>query len=402
MPWLGLPPDHLAIRPTTATGSGIIARKNGSDFYVLTNYHVVDGAFRVKVRLADNTEIRGTVVGIDPVTDLAVVKISSPKLSDRNVLPLGNSDAVKVGAWALAMGSPFGFEQTLTVGVVSALQRELEEDETLYLDLIQTDAAINKGNSGGPLLDVEGRVIGVNTAIASPTGGFVGLGFAIPINTAKTVLDTLVKEGRVIRGWLGVGIQDLTPVLQEFYGVDQGVLVASVNQAGPARRAGLQEEDIITKMDDTPLSDVFDLQRLAAASPPGSRVQLDIVRSRQPRRVPVVIGQSPTTPERPSPADSTGAARESIGLTVRTLTGELARRVGLEGTKGVIVADVRSGGVAEEAGLEVGDVIVRLNHRRVETDRGFAKMMKEIRPDGIVVLKVLRDRSPRMIGFRWE
>ena len=200
----------------TATGSGVIVRREGSSYYVLTNQHVVGNAVRVKVHLFDDTEVKGRVVGIDPVTDLAVVTISSPKLSDKNVVPLGDSNDVKVGAWAIALGSPLGFEETMTVGVVSALKRQLEDEETFYTDLIQTDAAINPGNSGGPLLDVEGQVIGINTAIASPTGGSVGLGFAIPINVAKSILDALISDGRVIRGWLGVGIQDLTTVLQEY------------------------------------------------------------------------------------------------------------------------------------------------------------------------------------------
>ena len=383
--------------PITAAGSGTIVRREGNEFYVLTNYHLVEGVYRVKVRLADDTDLTGIVVGTDPVTDLAVVRISSPQLSDRNIVPLGDSDTVKVGSWALAVGSPFGFEHTLTVGVVSALQRELEEEETMYTDLIQTDAAINRGNSGGPLLDVEGRVIGINAAIASPTGGFVGLGFAIPVNTAKGVLDELIREGRVVRGWLGVGIQDLTPVLQEYYGVAKGVLVASVDKQGPAAGAGMKDEDIIVSVSRTPISEVRQLQRLIAASQPGAALPVTVVRGGQEQVLRVVIRVSPSTPKgRPSPPP----VREDAGIRVRTLTGELAQKMGLKGITGVVIVDVMPGSPAADGGLEDGDVVVTFNGRPVANEGEFVNMLGKVPTGGLVVLKVLRNGLARMIGFR--
>lgn len=383
----------------TAEGSGIIVRHQGDKFYVLTNYHVVEDAYRVAVRLADETDLKGTVIGVDPVTDLAVVQIISTRLTDKNVVPLGDSNTVKVGAWALALGSPFGFEHTLTVGVVSAVHRELEDDDNNYPDLIQTDAAINKGNSGGPLLDVEGRVIGINSAIASPTGGSIGLGFAIPINVAKTLLDELIREGRVVRGWLGAGVQELTPELQEYYGVKQGALIASVDPKGPSAKAGIESEDIIISMNGTPITGVKQVQRAIAAADPGTTVAMVVLRGGAKRTVHLQVGLSPATPKgRPVPPQPASGA----GVKVRTLTGELADRIGMEGVKGVLVIDVAPGSPAENAGLDEGDVVIAFDRRAVTNDKDFNDLLKEIKPGEIVMLKVLRKNAARFIGFRME
>ena len=383
----------------TAAGSGTIVRRKGDDYYVLTNYHVVQDAYRVAVRLADDTDLKGTVVGVDPTTDLAVVRISSPKLSDKSVVPLGDSNDVKVGSWALAVGSPFGFEHTLTLGVISAVQRELDEGDTVYLDLIQTDAAINKGNSGGPLLDAGGRVIGINAAIASPTGGSVGLGFAIPINTAKLILDDLINNGRVVRGWLGTGVQSLTPVLGEYYGVKQGVLIASTDPRGPASKAGIESEDVVVAVGNTAINDIRQLQRLIAATPPGTTLPVQVVHQGRVKSVNVDIGLLPSTPkDRPSPPP----AVEGPGLTVRTLSSELANRIGMKGLKGVIVVDVTPGSAAEDGGLEEGDVIVSFLGRGAESEKQFSQLMKSVRPGQVVVLKIVRKGTTRIIGFRAE
>lgn len=383
----------------TASGSGTIVRHEGENFYILTNNHVVSGAYSIGVRLADESELKGIVTGVDPVTDLAVVRISSPKLSDANVVPMGDSDTVEVGSWALAVGNPFGFEHTLTVGVVSALQRELEEEDTIYPNLIQTDAAINRGNSGGPLINVEGRVIGVNAAIASPTGGFVGLGFAIPINAAKEVLDDLIREGRVIRGWLGVGTQKLIPEFQEYYGVQKGVLVSSVVDGSPAEKAGIAEEDIITNIGQTSVEDVFELQRLVAGLKPGTTTVVTVMRQGEPRVMQAQVGLSPLTPgSRPAPIP----VKEGPGIEVRTLTADLAGKIGYKGVEGVIVIDILAGSPADEGGLEEGDVVTKINGRQISNESQFMGMLKNMQPGRVVVLRVLRKGSPRMIGFRME
>ena len=391
------PPDNSESPSVTATGSGSIVRRQGNNFYVLTNYHVVENAYQVTIGLWDDSQVDGIVVGVDPLTDLAVVRIASPKLSEDNVVPLGDSNKVEVGSWALAIGNPFGFEHTMTVGVVSALHRELEDEETLYPDLIQTDAAINKGNSGGPLLDIEGKIIGVNAAIASPTGGFIGLGFAIPINTATAVLDELITDGRVVRGWLGVGIQELDPVLQEYYKTQQGVLVASVDEKGPASKAGLASEDIIVQVGDMPITEVRQLQKLVTSTAPGTTLPVIVIRDNARQSMQVQIGLSPYTPNgRPTPPPP----RKGAGIESRTLTGDLAKRIGIKGTKGVIVIDVSAGSAPEDAGLEEGDIVTAFNGRQISEDSQFDDMIQNTPSNAVVVLRVIRKGLSRMIGFR--
>ncbi|MHB0913800.1 MAG: trypsin-like peptidase domain-containing protein [Armatimonadota bacterium] len=382
-----------------ASGSGSIVRRSGNRFYILTNDHVVTGSYSVSVRLADGTRLTGTVVGTDSYTDLAVVSVVSDRLSDRNVLPMGDSSTVRVGSWALALGSPYGFEETLTVGVVSALHRELQEGETDYPDLIQTDADINKGNSGGPLLNIDGKIIGVNTAIASPTGGSIGLGFAIPINEAKEVLSGLIQDGRIVRGWLGIGIQELTPVLGEYYKVAEGVLVAGVDENGPARAAGLMSEDIITEIDGTPVTGVRQLQRRIADVQPGGTAVIKFTREGVSRTVQAKIGMSPLTssgPPKPTPGP------QDMGVDVRTLTESLAREIGLSNTTGVIVVDVETGSLAEEAGIEEGDIITRVNGRSAGGESEFESLLRKTPRGGAVVLRTVRKGETRIIGLRKE
>ncbi|HEY3299059.1 MAG TPA: trypsin-like peptidase domain-containing protein [Armatimonadota bacterium] len=383
--------------PVRASGSGTIVRRDGANFYILTNYHVVDKAYQINVKLSDGTDLKGTVIGLDQVTDLAVVQISSPKLSDSNIIPLGDSNTVKVGSWALAVGSPYGFEHTLTVGVISALHRELEDHGTEYPDLIQTDAAINKGNSGGPLLDVEGRVIGINAAIASPTGGSVGLGFAIPVNAAKRVLDDLIKNGRVVRGWLGIGVQDLNPVFQEYYKMQSGVLVSAVDSGGPADKAGIQCEDILVRLGDDRVKDVRQIQQLVADVRPGTIISAEISRRGRTTLVRMTAGISPKTPRgRPAPV----LVQSASHIEVRTLSQTLARDIGLLDTQGVIVLDIPDGSPASAAGLDEGDIVVNFNGKKVENQDEFQSMMMNAPSRGIVVLKIFRNGETRIVGFR--
>lgn len=385
--------------PIKASGSGTIVRRSGDMYYILTNYHVVEDTYQVTVQLSDKSELKGIVIGTDPATDLAVVRIASTKLSDRNIVKMGDSNSVKVGDWALAVGSPYGFEQTLTVGVVSALHRELSEEDANYPDLIQTDAAINKGNSGGPLLDVEGQVVGVNAAIASPTGGSIGLGFAIPVNVAKSVLDDLVSNGRVVRGWIGIGIQEMTPVLKEYYSTDSGVMVASIDEDSPASKAGIQGEDIVIEYRGNEISEVRQLQKLVSDSAPGSLVSMVVVRKGQPQTIQVSVGISPLTPAgRPSPPKHV----EDAGIRVRTLPDPLAHDIGLSGTTGVIVLRVQVGSAADDADLQEGDIVIRFNGHQVLDDGDFARKMKSVSQHGVVVLKVFRKGSMRIVGFRNE
>lgn len=382
-----------------ASGSGTIIRKVGSDYYVLTNYHVVENTYMVSVKLANGTDTKGTVIGLDPVTDLAVVKITAPELSDVNIIPMGDSSSVKVGSWALAVGSPYGFEHTLTVGIISALHREIDNADSEYPDLIQTDAAINKGNSGGPLLDVEGRIIGINTAIASPTGASVGLGFAIPINAAKGVLEDLIQNGRVIRGWLGIGVQELSPVFQEYYKAPKGVIVASVDDKGPAAHSGVMSEDILIRLGDTEITNITDLQKLVAALKPGESRTATVIRHGVIRTLKMDVALSPATPAgRPRPSSTKFNAR----IRVRTLPQSLAQEAGLKQRSGVIVIDIPPAGAADNAGLDEGDIITRFNDKPVTSQSQFDSMLDGVSIGGIVVLKVARSGDMRMIGFRKE
>ncbi|MGQ9525377.1 MAG: trypsin-like peptidase domain-containing protein [Armatimonadota bacterium] len=391
-----------------SSGSGFIVRAEGDTAYILTNEHVVSGASRVKVRLGDdeNTDVPATIVGTDDKTDLAVLKITLDKpLPPNRVAKLGDSNQVRVGQWAIAIGNPLGVGQTLTVGVVSAKNREVNGVQGIrsYRDMIQTDASINPGNSGGPLVDIEGRVIGINTAIASPTGVSVGIGFAIPVNTAKAVLDTLIKRGTVTRGWLGVETassnRELSPELAEFYGVKGGALVDRVTPGGPADRAGIQPEDVIIQWGDKPIRNFSDLEDAVTSTPPGEKVQVRIVRNKREMTLTVTTGKRPSEEElmrrirdrsRPDEVELEPQAETTrpdvLGITVRSISSEERARLGLpEG--GVMIFRVTPDGRAADAGLAAGDVILKVNGKPVNSVSEYRSAMSGVgnRP---VILRV--------------
>lgn len=393
-------PEHIDdTNQVKASGSGTIVRQDGQYCYVLTNYHVVEDTYQVSVRLSSGTDLKGIVIGQDPVTDLAVVKISSPELSNANVVPMGDSSRVKIGSWALAVGSPYGFEHTLTVGVISALHRELDEDEGMYPDLIQTDAAINKGNSGGPLLDVEGNVIGINAAIASPTGGSVGLGFAIPVNAAKAVLDELIRNGRVVRGWIGLDVQEMNPALRDYYKTSKGVLVVSTDPKGPAARSGITSEDIIIRLGDSPIDDVRHMQQLVYDLKPGTSLPVVVIRNHQARTLQINVSISPSTPTGPPSPPLVKASKQ---IRVRNLTDNMARGMGLKNSAGVIVVKVPSNSSADDAGLSEGDIVIKMNGKTFTNQSEFDSMMRSVPSGGLVVLKVVRKGETRIIGYKQE
>jgi Do/DeqQ family serine protease len=277
-------------------GSGVIFDKRG---LVLTNFHVIKGADEITVKLSDKREYRGQILGIDPKTDLAVIRFQPDH--ELTVATLGNSETLRVGEWAIAIGNPFGLDQTVTVGVISATGRS-DVGVATYENFIQTDASINPGNSGGPLLNLKGDVIGINTAIFSQSGGSVGIGFAIPINMVKRVVDQLVDKGKVVRGWLGVSLQPLSPELADSLGVTgkQGAVVASTMPGSPAAAAGLQQNDVILAFDKTPVEDYHHFQRLAAETRAGSKIVLQVLRKKQKIEVPVTVAEAPDEgPRRP-------------------------------------------------------------------------------------------------------
>jgi serine protease Do len=352
----GMPPQ-----PQEGLGSGFIVSKDG---YVLTNAHVVEGADEITVRTHDERNLKAKLIGSDPQTDLAVLQIENGHLDP---LPLGNSDSLRVGQWVVAAGTPFGLSSSITSGIVSATGRS-NLRITDYDNFIQTDAAINPGNSGGPLLNLDGEVVGINTAIFSRTGGYMGIGFAIPINMAKDVMNSLIADGKVTRGRIGVRIQDLDEDLAASfdYGSRDGVLVGDVDPGSPADEAGLQAGDIITEYDGQPVKRSDDLRLRVAGTRPGEEVDLEIYRDGKRKTVGVEIGELET--------DQVAGARpetqldEGVGMTVRTLTPEIAEQIGLEpNVKGAVVTEVDPFGPAADAGIGRGDVIVQVQSAPVTT-----------------------------------
>jgi serine protease Do len=364
-------------------GSGVIIDPEG---HILTNEHVVQGADRITVTLPDGREFPGEIRGTDPRSDLAVVKI---KAKDLPVVKLGDSDQVKSGQWVVAFGNPFawalgGSEPTMTVGVISALHRSLRlgRSERNYSDLIQTDAAINPGNSGGPLVDLDGRVIGINVAIVSTTGGYQGIGFAIPINTAKTILADLIEGKKVLYGWLGINIQDVTADLAQAFQLPdaQGVIVARVIPDSPAQKGGVQDGDVILRFNGEPVKDVRDLLKRMSQIRVGEKVTLRVIRDGKERDLKVEVG------ERPSDLESLEAGVEGgwRGLEVGRLTPQLAERYGHPFDEGVIVTHIEPGSSADRSGLRVGDLIIEINRYPVRSVQDFSKAVSRVKGDALV------------------
>ena len=359
-------------------GSGVIVTQDG---YVLTNSHVVEGAKEIRVTLGDRRELKARLVGADAKTDIAVLKLPKTGLP---VLPLAG-ERVEVAEVVLAIGSPFGLSQTVTQGIVSAVGRA-NLGIADYEDFIQTDAAINPGNSGGALVNARGELIGIDTAIVSQTGGYAGIGFAVPTAMARQVMDQVVKSGKVTRGYLGLSVQEATPAIVRALGatVDRGIVVVDVAPDGPAAKAGLQRGDVITKVDGTPVGDVGHFRNLIAATPPGSRLSLAFVRGDREQTVTVEAGELSDRAAVPASAD---APAGPLGLSVIEPTPELTKRLGLPpGTQGVVVQEVLPGGRAAQAGLRPGDVILEVNRQPVRTVEDFTRALTQARDQPLVVL----------------
>jgi len=337
-------------------GSGFIINPGGD---IVTNNHVVDDATEIRVRLASGRELPATVVGRDSRTDVALLKVEATNLP---VIPAGDSSTLQVGEPVMAIGNPFGLEQTVTTGIVSATGRVIGEGP--YDDFIQTDASINPGNSGGPLINARGQAVGINTAIFTQGGGSVGIGFAIPSNVAMSVVTQLARTGHVVRGWLGVSVQSLTPELARSFDLrdDRGALVSAVLDGSPALRAGLRAGDVITAYDGRPVARSQELPRAVAETPVGRQVSVTVVRQGTPRTVVVTIGR---LDEPAKDAAAAPAATSRLGLSLQTLTGARARQLGVDVRRGVFVRDVEEGSRAADAGVQPGDVIVEVDHHLV-------------------------------------
>jgi serine protease Do len=344
-------------------GSGVIASQDG---YILTNNHVVDGADTVKVELPDNRTFDGKVVGTDSATDLAVVKVDAKNLP---VLVFGDSDAVKVGDVALAIGNPLGVGQTVTSGIISAKGRQTPDGRDGYQDFLQTDAAINHGNSGGALVNAGGELVGINSQILSPSDGNIGLGFAIPSNMAKNVMDQLIASGSVRRAKLGVSIQPITPDMAAAMGLEssRGALVSTVEAGSPAARAGLKQGDVITHYNGKPVSDNNQLRNVVSQTTPGTTVPLQVLRNGRSETLQATVGELVAAKERDD-APSGERGRGKYGMSVQPLTPDAAEGAGVpRGTQGVIITDVDPSGLAAESRLQEGDVIEKVDGKPVRS-----------------------------------
>ncbi len=364
-------------------GSGVIVDREG---YILTNNHVIEGADKVKVRFNDGREFTATVKGQDPRTDLAVLQV---KEKDLPVAILGDSDKLDVGEWAIAIGSPFGLEHTVTVGVISAKGRSGLGTGT-YEDFIQTDASINPGNSGGPLINIDGEVIGINAMIIQPG---TGIGFAIPINMAKQILNDLIKQGKVVRPWLGISAQAITPEMAE----KEGVLVAQVHSETGAEKAGLLSGDIIKSVDDIAIKNVSELIKEIQKKKVGQKVKLNILRDGKTMALEVALSAMPDKPEPLKEKE----VEEKLGARIEELTPQLAARYQISGIKrGVVVTGVQDGSLAQEIGLREGDVILEIDRKKVESLNDFEKAIKNVNVEKGILFQIHRRGSSFYLTFK--
>jgi serine protease Do len=397
-----MPPRGFDYGPPTAVGSGFIVDENG---LIVTNNHVVDGAETVTVKLQDGTELEAKVLGRDPDTDLALVKVETDK--PLQALTFADSDEVRVGDPVVAIGSPFGLGGTVTAGIVSADHRAIGAGR--YDDFLQIDAPINRGNSGGPAFNLEGEVIGVNTAISSPTGGNVGIGFAIPANLAQSIIEDLKDDGQVERGWLGVHIQGIDEDLAQSFGLDEpkGALISQVMPDSPAASANLQKGDVILKFGGTSIEQLRDLTRAVADTDPGSDAKAVVWRDGEEVTVDVQVGLMPTGDQVAMAEPRDGAEQDTprLGLALAPLTPDARESLDLAGdVEGVLVADVAPGSPAAEKGLRQGDVIVEAGRQQVSDPAGVAKAVSEAaeRGDESILLLVKRDGQNRFVAVPIE
>ncbi len=397
--FFGQPPQHPGQQKqplkkrSMGQGSGFILSPDG---YIMTNNHVVSGADQVTVTLLDGREYKADIIGTDPPSDVAIIKIDE---TDLPFLRLSDSDKLEVGDWVLAFGNPFGLSHTLTAGIVSAKGRSgmgLNE----YENFIQTDAAINPGNSGGPLIDLDGHVVGMNTAIFSRSGGYMGIGFAIPINMAQRIREQLVETGSVTRGRLGVYIQDLTPDLAESFDLDniEGILVTQVMEDSAAAKAGLKQGDLVLEMDGKKVGKVADFRNKVSFTPPGTKVKLLIQRNGKEQTLIAEIGKQETD-DKGQPTESSKLSK--LGFSLQKLTKDLAEKFEYQGQNGVLVTEVEPGSAAERAGIKRGDLIQEVNRAEVKTPADVRKAI-EVNKRNSLLLLVRQGESTRYLAIKLD
>jgi len=383
-------------------GSGFVISEDG---IIVTNHHVAGEADEVNVTLADGRTLDAEVVGTDPQTDIAVIKIDADNLP---VAKLGSSQDMRVGEWVVALGSPFGLAQSVTAGIISAKGRGNVPvgGQDFFADFIQTDAAINPGNSGGPLVNLNGEVIGVNTAIVSRTGGSMGIGFAVPIDMATFVIDQLRDKGSVTRSYLGAWIQDLTPELSQHFGEPDGVLIGDIIPDSPAERAGLQSGDLVIEFEGRPVRDAGSFRSRIASTGVGEEVDLTVVRDGKRMEKTLTLAERPTelasAPEAAQPEEAE-ATKTELGISVQNLTEELAEQFGLTGQRGVLVSEVQPGSPAARVGLEPGVLIKKVNGKDVTTVKAFQNAVQKAKRDKDSVLLLVNDgQASRFVAIEFE
>ena len=384
----GAPGNGRPSMPRRSLGSGFIIEEDG---YILTNHHVVDGAAEIIVRMSDRSEYTAELIGSDQRSDLALLKIEAD--SDLPVLKMGDFDDVEVGQWVLAIGSPFGFDYSVTAGIVSAKGRSLNTRQTGdYVPFIQTDVAINPGNSGGPLFNLDGEVIGINAQIYSNSGGFMGVSFAIPIDIAMDVVEQLKANGRVARGWLGVEILELTTDLAEAFGLDRprGALISRVMEGSPAEAGGIQDDDIIIRFNGEEISRAGELPHWVGRSPVGEKSEVIVVRGGKEVKLNVVLGELPENPLSAAQGSGGRAAEQSaLGITVRDLAADRLEVLGVEAGAEVVAVS----GIAEEAGMRVGDVVLRMKGKVIADAQTLQEVAESAEPGDVVPVLVLRQQG---------
>lgn len=375
-------------------GSGVIVNSNG---IILTNNHVVKDADHIKVKLMDGREFKAKVKGTDQQTDLAVITIDAKDLTP---LPLGDSDKARVGDWVLAIGSPLNpqLEHTVTSGIISAKGRS-GVGLTKYEDYIQTDAAINPGNSGGALVNLQGELVGINSAIATQTGGFMGIGFAVPVNLAKKVMSDIIEKGKVVRGWLGVYIQNITPELAKAMKLKtaKGVIVSKVQKGSPAEKAGLKEEDVILRLNGKEVHNSSELSTWVSSTSPKTTITLEVLRNDKVQTVHVKLGELSPSVQQLASGEATNSR---IGLQVSNITKALAKKYSLpSGLSGVVVTGVKPNTIAADVGVQEGDVIMKVNRRAVNNVEDFNKIMGKTKAGDNVMFYLRRGEGNFFVAF---
>ncbi len=386
--FFGMPRGGEQSQTVRSLGSGVIVSNDG---YILTNNHVVDGADELTVKLEDEKSFNAKVVGRDPQSDVAVIKIDA---KDLPVASLGNSDSARIGQWVIAVGNPFNLSHTVTAGIISAKGRS-SMNLAQYEDYIQTDASINPGNSGGALADLDGNVIGINTAIYSPNGaGNVGIGFAVPINMAKNIMHSLIAHGKVERGYLGVTIQDVSENLAKSFDLKstEGALIGGVQSDGPAEKSGIKIGDIVTEFNGKKILNRDQLSMLVAQTPPKTQAEVKVLREGKPMEFTITLAERPANVAAAGSEENSEDSKSSkkLGLSVQTLNKDLADQMGVKTDKGVVVTGVTPGSPAEDAGLQKGDVIKEVNRHEVRNAGDFESQLSKLKKDDAAALLVKR------------